>query len=286
MNKVLIANRGEIALRIIRSCKRLNINTVAVYSEADRHALHVTEADEACCIGPAPVENSYLNIERVLSAALASRADSVHPGYGFLSENPDFARAVQSAGLTWIGPSPASMGKMASKISAREIALEHEVPVVPAVTLTTEQDFDIDTIATTVGLPLLIKSSAGGGGIGMREVHELEQLADAITETRLQALRQFGSGDVLLEHYIANGRHVEVQVAGDQHGKLVHFFERDCSGQRRRQKILEEAPAPDLSPALRGALHEAALRLAAAVDYHGVGTVEFIVEDEAFSCWK
>jgi acetyl/propionyl-CoA carboxylase alpha subunit len=282
MNKVLIANRGEIALRVIRSCKRLNISTVAVYSDADRHALHVGAADQAFCIGPAEVEQSYLNMENVLAAALASGADSVHPGYGFLSENPDFATAVQAAGLTWIGPSPAAMSQMASKISAREIAAENDVPVIPAFTLADGEAFDPGAIAASVGLPLLIKASSGGGGIGMREVHAEEGLAAAIDEARSQAQRQFGNGDVLLERFIASGRHVEVQVVGDQHGKLVHLFERDCSAQRRRQKLLEEAPASDLSAELRAALHAAALRLAAAVNYQGVGTVEFLVEGEEF----
>jgi 3-methylcrotonyl-CoA carboxylase alpha subunit len=282
MNKILIANRGEIALRIMRTCRQLNVSTVAVYSDADRHALHVSEADEAFHIGPAPAEQSYLNSDNVLAAALASGADGVHPGYGFLSENPNFAAAVQAAGLTWIGPSPAAMHKMASKISAREIAQQHDVPVIPACTLAAGEAFDAGAIAAAIGLPLLIKASAGGGGIGMREVHALDELAGAIDETRNQAQRQFGSGDVLLERFITGGRHVEVQVVGDQHGKLLHLYERDCSAQRRRQKLLEEAPAPDLSPDLRTALHAAALRLATAVNYQGVGTVEFLVENDGF----
>lgn len=278
MNKLLIANRGEIALRIMRSCQSLDIATVAVYSDADRHALHVGEADEARRIGPAALEHSYLNIDNLLAAARESGADAVHPGYGFLSENAEFAAAVEAAGLIWVGPPPGAMRKMADKISAREIAIAHDVPVIPAVSLAAGAPFDPGEIIAAVSLPLLIKSSAGGGGIGMREVHAPDELAEAINEARDHALRQFGCGDVLIERFISRGRHVEVQIVADKHGQLLHLLERDCSAQRRRQKLLEEAPAADLSEELRYSLHQAALRLAKAVNYQGVGTVEFLVE--------
>jgi acetyl/propionyl-CoA carboxylase alpha subunit len=282
MDKILIANRGEIAVRIMRTCHRLNIRSVAVYSEADRHALHVQEADESYCVGPSPVEESYLNTEALLDVAQRSGAQAIHPGYGFLSENPEFAEAVIASGLIWIGPSADSMRKMSSKINARQIALNNNVPVIPAFTLEMSEVFDSNAIVSEIGLPLLIKSSAGGGGIGMREIYAAGELEGAIVEARAQGLRQFGSGDMLLERLINTGRHIEVQLAGDQHGNLVHLFERDCSGQRRRQKILEEAPAPELSDPLRNALHEAALRLGHAVAYDNVGTVEFLVDGEEF----
>ena len=282
MNKILIANRGEIALRIMRSCDTLGIRTVAVYSDADFDSLHVQPADEAYRLGPAPVEHSYLNIESVLEAARQSGADGVHPGYGFLSENAEFATAVQDAGLIWIGPSPSSMEKMGSKIRSREIASANDVPVTPAITLTADASIDCPAILSAVGLPLMIKSSAGGGGIGMREVHTEAELEAALGEVREHANRQFGNGDLLVEKLLTAGRHVEVQVVGDSRGNLLHLFERDCSAQRRRQKILEEAPAPGLADSTRKSLQEAALSLAAAVHYQGVGTVEFLLTDDGF----
>lgn len=282
MNKVLIANRGEIALRIIKTCKRLNIQTVAVYSDADRDSLHVGAADEAYCIGPAPVEASYLNIENILAVASACRADGIHPGYGFLAENAAFAAAVEEQGLLWIGPPEAAMASMASKINARSIAIDNEVPVIPACTLLAGDKPDFEAILETTGLPLLIKSSAGGGGIGMRELHNVDELKVAISEARKQAQRQFGSGDLLLERLIDSGRHIEIQLACDHFGNYLHLFERDCSSQRRRQKILEESPAAGLSGKLRARLQDAAIRLARAVNYRGVGTVEFLVDDDDF----
>jgi acetyl/propionyl-CoA carboxylase alpha subunit len=282
MDKILIANRGEVALRIIATCRRLKIQTVAVYSEADRKALHVGAADEAFCIGPAAVEQSYLNAENVLAAARASCADGIHPGYGFLSENTAFAEAVEAEGLIWIGPPASAMASMASKISARAIAMDNNVPVIPAYTLMEGDDPDIDAVLATTGLPLLIKSSAGGGGIGMRELHSADELSVAIGEAREQAERQFGSGDLLIERLIDSGRHIEIQVAADHTGDCLHLFERDCSSQRRRQKLLEETPAAGLSDALRANLQDAAIRLARAVDYRGLGTVEFLVDHDDF----
>ena len=282
MNKLLIANRGEIALRIMRTCARLGIGTVAVYSEADRRARHVIEADEAVCIGPAAVEESYLNATGILEAARETGADGIHPGYGFLSENPAFASAVIEAGLTWVGPDPEAIRRMGSKISARDIAVANDVPVMPAVTLEADAEYDTAAIASSTGMPVLLKSSAGGGGIGMREVHAPQELDSAITEAREQARRQFGNGDLLIERLLTRGRHVEVQVLGDKHGNLLHFYERDCSTQRRRQKLLEESPAAQLQPEIRSGLLDAALRLARAVNYEGAGTVEFLVEDDAF----
>jgi acetyl/propionyl-CoA carboxylase alpha subunit len=282
MDKILIANRGEVALRIIATCRRLKIQTVAVYSEADRKALHVGAADEAFCIGPAAVEQSYLNAENVLAAARASCADGIHPGYGFLSENTAFAEAVEAEGLIWIGPPASAMASMASKISARAIAMDNNVPVIPAYTLMEGDDPDIDAVLAITGLPLLIKSSAGGGGIGMRELHSADELSVAIGEAREQAERQFGRGDLLIERLIGSGRHIEIQVAADHAGNCLHLFERDCSSQRRRQKLLEETPAAGLSDALRTNLQDAAIRLARAVDYRGLGTVEFLVDHDDF----
>lgn len=282
MQKVLIANRGEIAVRIMKTCRKLNLQTVAVYSDADVSALHVNAADQAVRLGPAPPRESYLHPDRVLDAALQSGADAIHPGYGFLSEDPEFARAVLAKGLIWIGPPPAVMESMASKISARAVAERAEVPVVPGFALAADTPVPDLTAIPGLSLPLLLKAAAGGGGIGMREVHDLQDLEQAVEAVRAQAKRQFGSGALLIESLIEGGRHVEVQVAADSQGNLIHLYERDCSVQRRRQKLLEEAPAPHLSDRLRSELHDAAVRLAAAVRYENVGTVEFVVKDDSF----
>jgi geranyl-CoA carboxylase alpha subunit len=282
MLKILIANRGEIAVRIIDTCRRMHIRSVAVFSDEDRDAVHVLHADEAVHIGLAAVEESYLNIEHIIDAARRSGADGIHPGYGFLSENAGFARAVNAAGLIWIGPHADAMEAMASKIRAREIAQQQQVPVIPAYTLAADDEAPDLKAITAMGLPLLLKASAGGGGIGMREIHTVQDLAQTITQARLQAERQFGDGALIIERLLSNARHVEVQVLGDQHGNLLHLHERDCSLQRRRQKLIEEAPAPGLDLALRQQLRDAALRLAAAVKYYGVGTVEFLVQGDEF----
>jgi acetyl/propionyl-CoA carboxylase alpha subunit len=282
MLKILIANRGEIAVRIIDTCRNMKIRSVAVYSDEDRDAVHVLHADEAVHIGPAAVEESYLNGARILDAARRCGADGIHPGYGFLSENAGFAQAVDAAGLVWIGPHADAMEAMASKIRAREIAQQQQVPVIPAYTLATDVGAPDLAAISAMGLPLLVKASAGGGGIGMREIHDAQDLGETIAQARLQAERQFGDGALIIERLLSNARHVEVQVLGDQHGNLLHLHERDCSMQRRRQKLIEEAPAPGLDLALRQQLRDAALRLAAAVSYHGVGTVEFLVQGEEF----
>ena len=282
MNKVLIANRGEIALRIIKTCTRLGIATVAVYSDIDRDAPHVKAASEAICLGPAALESSYLNMDAVLAAVERTGADAIHPGYGFLSENAAFAERVVAAGVTWIGPPPAAMLAMASKARAREIAQQNEVPVIPATVVTAETALEDRADLLEMELPLLLKASAGGGGIGMREVHDAANLIEEIEAARDHALRQFGDGDLLVERLVAGARHIEVQVLADQHGNLLHLFERDCSIQRRRQKLIEEAPAVGLADQLRQRLYSAALALARAVDYEGVGTVEFLVLGDEF----
>lgn len=282
MQKILIANRGEIAVRIAKTCRRLNLQTVAVYSDADVAALHVTAADEAVHLGAAPPGQSYLNAERVLEAAVSTGADAVHPGYGFLSEDPGFARAVQAHGLVWIGPSPAAMEAMASKISARTIAESVEVPVVPGMALAADAPLSDLSAISDLPAPLLLKAAAGGGGIGMREVHDLGELEQVVEAVRAQAQRQFGNAALLIETLIEGGRHVEVQVVADGQGNVIHLYERDCSIQRRRQKLVEEAPAPALPERLRTELHGAAVRIAAAVGYSNVGTVEFVLKENAF----
>ena len=282
MQKILVANRGEIAVRILRTLARMEIDSLAVYSEADRGAEHTLVADQAQCIGPAPIDESYCNIDAVLAAAQQHGATAVHPGYGFLSENPEFARRVGDAGLTWIGPPVAAMEAMASKVRAREIAMENGVPVIPGRALAEQpEEGELEAVAG-IGFPLLLKASGGGGGIGMREVHGEQDLARAVAEARARARRQFGSASLLAERLLSGVRHIEVQVAADQQGNFIHLFERDCSLQRRRQKLIEEAPAPGISAELQRALQLAALRLVRAVEYQGVGTVEFLVDGNEF----
>ena len=270
MQKVLIANRGEIALRVIRACKELGLKTVAVHSTADRELMHLAMADESVCIGPAPATLSYLNIPAIISAAEVTGADGIHPGYGFLSENADFARAVVDAGLTWVGPDPSSITSMGSKIGAKELMKAAGVPILEAPESPTETD-----------LPLLVKASAGGGGRGMRIVRALADLEGEIGKAREEAASAFGDGTVFVEPYVERGRHVEVQVVGDGAGDVLVLGERDCSIQRRHQKVVEEAPAPALPQATREALHEAARAAASAIDYRGAGTVEFLYDEDA-----
>lgn len=269
INTLLIANRGEIALRIIRTARRLGLRTVAVYSDADADAPHARAADVAVRIGPTPAAESYLSIPALLAAAKETGADAVHPGYGFLSEQADFARAVIGAGLTWVGPPPDAMDAMGRKDTSRKIA---ETAGVPMLALSTSDGGSIS------GFPLLVKAAAGGGGKGMRIVRSQEELGSSIAAARREAAAAFGDDTVLLERYVERGRHVEVQILADEHGNVLHLHERDCSAQRRHQKVLEEAPAPDLDPALRDALHGWAVRLAREVGYTGVGTAEFLVE--------
>jgi len=273
--KLLVANRGEIASRVFATARRLGWRTVAVYAEPDRDVPFVREADEAHCIGPASLERSYLDAGAVVAAAQATGADAIHPGYGFLSENADFARAVVEAGLTWVGPHPDAIAQMGSKIEARAIAESAGVPTIPGFS-----DTDISAAREQVRFPVLVKASAGGGGKGIRIVRSAEEFDAALAEARTEALRSFGDDRVLVERYIERPRHVEVQVVGDRHGTVIHLGTRDCSSQRRYQKLLEEAPAPNLGPATRDGLHRAAVALAHRIGYDNAGTVEFIVDAE------
>ena len=281
MSKVLIANRGEIACRIIRCCRRLGYSPVAVYSEADAEAQHVRLADEAYPIGPAPVRDSYLNLDAILEAARISGARLVHPGYGLLSENAGFAEAVEAAGLIWVGPSPASIIAMADKGRARDLAIAADVPVLPgSPRLDLSDDQGLAAAGRRVGFPLIVKASGGGGGIGMRLVERPEDLAKVAKAVSALAARTFGDDGVYLERHVARARHIEVQVFGLGDGRVFHVFDRECSIQRRFQKVVEEAPAPRVSEATRAAMTEAACRLAASRNYASAGTVEFILDDE------
>ncbi|WP_275001373.1 acetyl/propionyl/methylcrotonyl-CoA carboxylase subunit alpha [Promicromonospora iranensis] len=275
IHTLLIANRGEIALRIIRTARRLGLRTVAVYSDADRAAPHTRAADVAVRIGPTPAAESYLSIPALLAAAKETGADAVHPGYGFLSEQADFARAVVGAGLTWVGPPPDAMEAMGRKDTAREIAQRAGVPVLRSLGNIRGGWF---AAQGNLPFPLLVKAAAGGGGKGMRIVREQDELGPAIAAAGREAAAAFGDDALLLERYIERGRHVEVQILADEHGNVLHLHERDCSAQRRHQKVLEEAPAPDLDPTVRDALHTCAVRLAREAGYTGVGTAEFLVE--------
>jgi 3-methylcrotonyl-CoA carboxylase alpha subunit len=280
--KILIANRGEIACRIIRTARRLGVRTVAVYSEADAKALHVAMADEAHLIGPGPARDSYLSIERILDAAGASGAQAIHPGYGFLSENADFAQACVDAGIAFIGPSAAAIRAIGDKANAKAIMERAGVATVPGYHGEAQETDRFAAEADRLGYPVLIKATAGGGGRGMRVVAAAAELAAALDSARNEAKTAFGNGRLILEKYLTHPRHVEVQVFGDQHGRMVHLFERDCSAQRRHQKVIEESPAPALDDALRRALGATAVAAARAVDYAGAGTVEFILQDDQF----
>jgi len=283
LKKLLIANRGEIACRISAAAVRHNMRTVAVYSEADANALHVELADEAFAIGPAPARESYLDQEKILAAAATSGADAIHPGYGFLSENASFAQAVEDAGFVWVGPTPQSIEDMGDKAKARAIAQSAGVPVVSGSEPVSADDPEgLRRIAESVGYPLLVKAAAGGGGIGMRRVDNPEKLAEVVTATQSMAGKAFANDTVFLERYIEHARHIEVQVFGDGNGDAMHLGERDCSLQRRFQKIIEESPAPGLPNTVRTNMCEAAVRLARAQNYRGAGTVEFIVDAKNF----
>jgi len=277
-HKILIANRGEIACRVMATAKRLGIKTVAVYSAADAKALHVTLADEAHRIGPPPASESYLRGEHIIAAALASGAQAIHPGYGFLSENAAFAEAVASAGLVFIGPSPAAIRAMGLKDAAKALMQEAGVPVVPGYHGASQDPGFLAAEAARIGYPVLIKARAGGGGKGMRRVDDPRDFAEALAGAQREGLASFGDGHCLIETYVARPRHIEVQVFGDNHGNAVHLFERDCSLQRRHQKVIEEAPAPGMTPEMRAAMGEAAVTAAKAIQYSGAGTVEFIVD--------
>jgi len=279
MKKILVANRGEIALRVMRTAKEMGIKTVAVFSEADRKALHVRYADEAVCIGPPPSNQSYLLGDKMIEVAKQTGADAIHPGYGFLSENADFARKVKAAGLIFIGPSPESMEKMGDKISAKQTVAGFDVPLVPG---TKEALKDITLgkkIADEIGYPVLIKASAGGGGKGMRIVENAEGFESAIQMAQSEALNAFGDDSVFIEKYVGSPKHIEIQILGDQHGNIVYLFERECSIQRRHQKLIEEAPSSCLTPEVRKKMGEAAVNVAKACNYFGAGTVEFLADE-------
>ena len=278
LKKVLIANRGEIAVRIIAACRELGIRTVAVYSEADEQSLHVRTADEAIAIGPAPSTASYLNISTLVAAAQSTGTDAIHPGYGFLSQSARFASACEAAGIIFIGPTARSMQQMGSKIEARRLVQQSGVPIVPGEIPEDQSDAGVKGAIDRIGLPVLVKASAGGGGKGMRTVRDPEEVTGAVAAARREAVAAFGDGTLYVERLIERPRHIEVQVFGDQQGRIVHLFERECSAQRRHQKVIEESPAPAVPPALRDRLTEAAIRVAAAVEYRNAGTVEFLVE--------
>ncbi|HEV7246135.1 MAG TPA: acetyl/propionyl/methylcrotonyl-CoA carboxylase subunit alpha [Shinella sp.] len=276
--KILIANRGEIACRVIRTARQMGVATVAVFSDADRDALHVVMADEAIHIGPAEAAKSYLNIPAIIEAAKASGAEAVHPGYGFLSENPDFVEAVEAAGLVFIGPSASAICAMGLKDAAKALMEKAGVPVVPGYHGERQDAAFLAGEAEAMGYPVLIKARAGGGGKGMRRVERPEDFAAALESARREGESAFGDGRVLVEKYMTKPRHIEVQVFGDKHGNVVHLFERDCSLQRRHQKVIEEAPAPGMTAEMRAAMGQAAVRAAAAIGYSGAGTVEFIAD--------
>ena len=276
-HKILVANRGEIAIRIMRACKELGIKTVAVYSDADKNSLHVQNANEAIRIGAAPAKESYLNADVLIRAALYSKAEAIHPGYGFLSENASFAGNVASANLTFIGPSADSIRAMGDKAESKMMMKKAGVPTVPGMEgLESESDFK--KAANEIGYPVLVKAAAGGGGKGMRVVNEESELSESIESARREALNAFGDERLLIEKFIPNAHHIEFQVFGDQHGHLVHLFERECSVQRRHQKIIEETPSLLLTPELRAQMGEAAVKAARAVGYYNAGTVEFIFD--------
>ncbi|MFC4078224.1 acetyl-CoA carboxylase biotin carboxylase subunit [Salinithrix halophila] len=276
--KVLVANRGEIAVRVIRACRELGIETVAVYSEADREALHVKLADEAFCVGPASSRESYLNMTNLMSVATLVEADAIHPGYGFLAENADFAELCAACNITFIGPSPEAIIKMGDKTTARDTMKEAGVPVVPGTEGVIEDvDVALDT-AGKIGYPVIVKATAGGGGKGMRVVHTEDELKRAIRMAQQEAEANFGNPGVYMEKYLIEPRHIEIQVLADQAGNTIHLGERDCSIQRRYQKLIEEAPSPALDPELRNRMGKAAVAAAEAVGYTGAGTVEFLLD--------
>lgn len=279
MKKLLVANRGEIALRIMRSAKEMGIQTVAVYSEADRNALHVRYADEAVFIGPAPSSQSYLVVEKIIDACKQTGAEAIHPGYGFLSENAAFARAVKNAGLILVGPSPEAMELMGNKLSAKAAALKYNIPMVPGTEEAISDIAEAKKRAIEVGFPILIKAAAGGGGKGMRIVESAADFEEQMHLAVSEATSAFGDGSVFIERYVASPRHIEIQVLGDNYGNIVHLFERDCSVQRRHQKVIEEAPSAILTPEIREKMGKCAVDVARSCQYSGAGTVEFILDE-------
>jgi acetyl-CoA carboxylase biotin carboxylase subunit len=279
-DKILIANRGEIALRIIRACKELGVKTLAVYSEADADSLHVQLADEAICIGKASSQDSYLKIDRIISAAEIGDVDAIHPGYGFLAENAHFAEVCESCNIKFIGPKPAAIRAMGDKAVARETARKAGVPVTPGSAGTVDTDQQALKVAKQIGYPVMIKAVAGGGGRGMRQAHNDVSLVQGFNAARMEAEKAFNNGSLYLEKLIEHPHHIEFQVLADKYGKVVHLGERDCSIQRRNQKLLEEAPSPFITPKTRTAMGKAAIKLAQAVHYENAGTIEFLVDDK------
>ena len=280
--KLLVANRGEIAVRLIRACRELGVRSVAVYSDADRGAMHVRLADEAYRIGPALAPESYLNVEKLVEAAMRSGAEAVHPGYGFLSENARFARAVREAGIVWVGPPPEAMERVGDKVRAKELAVEADVPTIPGYAGEDDSEERLLEEAERIGFHVLVKASAGGGGRGMRPVHDPKDFVEAVRGAKREAKAAFGEGAVFLEKLMERPRHVEVQVLADRHGNVVHLYERECSIQRRHQKVVEEAPSPALPDALRERMGDAAARLTRAAGYENAGTVEFLLSGDEF----
>ncbi len=280
MNKILIANRGEIALRIMRTAKKMGIQTVAVFSEADRDAPFVRFADEAVCIGEAPSSKSYLKAKTIIKVAKELGVDGIHPGYGFLSENASFARAVKRAGITFIGPSPKSIKIMGSKLEAKAAVKKYDVPMVPGTDGAVTDIKEAKKVAKQIGFPILVKASAGGGGKGMRMVEELKELESQMKRAISEAESSFGDGSVFIEKFVTSPRHIEIQILADQHGNTLYLFERECSIQRRHQKVVEEAPSAVLTPELRQRMGEVAVKVAQSCDYEGAGTVEFLLDDK------
>src|SRR5688500_858796 len=278
--KILIANRGEIALRVIRACRELGIQTVAVYSEADRESLHVRFADDDVCIGPAPARDSYLKIPRIIAAAEIAGADAIHPGYGFLAENAEIAETCAASNIAFIGPTAEQIRVMGDKAAARNAMAAVDVPIIPGTPGGVEDPEEALRFARDIGFPVIIKAAAGGGGKGMRVATEPDDFIRAFQLARSEALSAFGNGEVYIEKYLSRPRHIEFQIMGDRHGNVVHLGERDCSVQRRHQKLIEESPSPALTPELRAAMGDAAVRGAKAIDYVGAGTIEMLLNDD------
>ena len=278
IRRLLVANRGEIARRVFRTAKEMGIFTVAVHSDGDSDAPFVSDADLGIALGGTTASESYLNGEKILAAAISVGADAIHPGYGFLSENADFAKAVTDAGITWVGPPPEAIAAMGDKLAAKRTMVDAEVPTLPSIEVS--ESVDVDSIAEEIGFPLLVKASAGGGGKGMRVVDDAADLENAISGAKREALNAFGNDTVFLERYLATPRHVEIQVLGDQHGKVLHCFARECSIQRRHQKVIEEAPSPVLSESLRNQMGQAAVAAVEAIGYVSAGTVEFLLDGD------
>lgn len=280
IKKILVANRGEIALRIMRTAREMNILTVAVFSEADRTSPHVRYADEAVCIGPPPSSQSYLNIEKIIGVCHELAVDAIHPGYGFLSENASFARQVKEAGLIFIGPSPESIEIMGNKLAAKQAAEKYNIPMVPGTSAAIEDRSEAKKISRQIGYPILIKASAGGGGKGMRVVENEVEFDEQMDRAVSEAQASFGDGAVFIEKYITSPKHIEIQILGDHHGNIVHLFERECSIQRRHQKVVEEAPSISISPETRQEMGRCAVQVAKSCGYYGAGTVEFILDEK------